>query len=115
MLVIIVFITVIIIVLIVIVFWKEKKNRQCNKPEEVYYSTVDEVKIQKIAKNKPEVANNETEAHYTDITENVYSTITNKVTLQLQDNPSYFIPSDHPYKIKDDPACEHKIIAYAIS
>jgi len=113
--VIIAFITVIIIVLIFIVFWKEKKNRRCNKPEEVYYSTIDEVKV-KIAKNKPEVVNSETEAHYTDIAENIYSTITNKVTLQLQDNPSYFIPSDHPHKIKDDPACEHKIVeeAYAI-
>ena len=101
---IIVFITVIIIALIVIVFWKEKKSRQCNKPEEVYYSTISGANVQKDAKSKPEIVNSEGEA-YMDMTKNVFPTITNKVA--LQDNPSYFIPFDHPHEIEDDLACAY--------
>ena len=108
--------------IIVVVFWKESKSKQCTKPEKVYYSTIDEAKLQGIAKNKLEAINSETnkeEPEYMEIFESAYSTIAGKVA--VQDNPYYSIPSDHPAKTKDNLAYaispEHQITiqAYAIS
>ena len=121
-LVIIVFITITVVVIIVVVFWKERKSKQCTKPEKVYYSTIDEAKLQGIAKNKLEAINSETnkeEPEYMEIFKSAYSTIAGKVA--VQDNPYYSIPSDHPAKTKDNLAyaisSEHQITiqAYAIS
>ena len=108
--------------IIVIVFWKEKTSKQCTKPEKVYYSTIDEAKLQRITKNKPEAINsemNKEEPEYMEISESAYSTIAGKVA--VQDNPYYSIPSDHPAKTKDNLAYaispKHQIMiqAYAIS
>ena len=90
--------------IVVIVFWKERKNRRCAKPEEAYYSTIDEIKLQGVTKSKPEVVDTEMskeQPQYMEISENVYST-PEKVALQLQNNPSYSV------KITDS-------LAYAIS
>ena len=78
----------------------EKKSKQCTKPD---YSTIDEAKLQRIAKNKLEAINSETnkeEPEYMEIFESAYSTIAGKVA--AQDNPYYSIPSEHPIKTKDN-------------
>ena len=84
----------------IIVGWKERKSKQHTKPEGVYYSTINETKLQQTSKNKPEATHSEVN----DIQlskENLKSadcTIADKVI--MQDNPSYSIPVN----MQDNPA-----------
>ena len=55
-LVVVVLIIITVVVIGIIVVWKERKNKQHTKTEDVYYSTIDETTLQK---NKPEATNNE--------------------------------------------------------
>ena len=83
------------------VVWKERKSKQQIKPEDVYYSTIDETTLQRSSKNKPKATHNEVddkeEPHYIfmEVVESAKCTKADKVV--IQDNPSYSIisvPSD---------------------
>ena len=108
-LVVVVLITITVVVIGIIVVWKERKNKQCTKPEGVYYSTIDETILQQTPKNKPELTHNEVDdkkptkenPQYTEIVKSADCTRADKVV--MQDNPSYSAPSDQ-VKMQDNPA-----------
>ena len=90
----------------IVVVWKKRKSEQNNKPEGVYYSTIDEI-LQRSPANKPEPVysemNDNKESQYMDITKGIHSTEqADKVT--MQDNPAYSIPSEHQVNMQDNPA-----------
>ena len=88
------------------IFWRERKSKRHTKEESVYYSTIDETKSQRTPKYKTETVYSEIvdeeEPCYMKTSKCTQSTMTEKVT--IQDNPSYFLLSDHHVKIEDNPA-----------
>ena len=110
-LVVVVFIIITVVVVGIIVVWKrKKKSKQHTEQEDVHYTTIDETTIKRSPANKPEPVYNEMndgqdsrEPQYMDIPEGIHSTKQpDKVT--MQDNPAYFIPSEHQVKLQDNPA-----------
>ena len=105
-LVVVVFITITVVVVGIIVVWKERKSKQHIKPEGVYYSTIDEIKLQRTPKNKPVANHSEVNdiqlskenPQYMEIIKSADCTIADKVI--MQDNPSYSVP----VKMQDNPA-----------
>ena len=53
-LVVVVLITITVVVIKMIVVWKERKSKQHTKPEDVYYSTIDETILPRLPTSKPE-------------------------------------------------------------
>ena len=108
-LVVVVLITITVVVIGIIVVWKERKSKQHTKPEDVYYSTIDETTLQRTPKNKPEATDNEVDdkklskenPQYMEIVISADCTRADKVV--IQDNPSYSVPSDQ-VKMQDNPA-----------
>ena len=97
----VVLIIITVVVIGIIVVWKERKSKQHIKPEDVYYSTIDETTLQRTSKNKPQATHNEVddkeEPHYIfmEVVKSAKCTKADKVA--MQDNPSYSIisvPSD---------------------
>ena len=109
-LLIIVLVTIIVAVIGITIFWRERKSKHHTQEESVYYSTIDETKSQRTPKHKPETIYSEIidvkvskeEPCYMKTSKCTQSTIAEKVT--IQDNPSYFLLSDHHVKIEDNPA-----------
>ena len=105
-LVVVVFITITVVVIGIIVVWKERKSKQHTKPEGIYYSTIDETKLQQTPKYKPEATHSEVNdiqlskenPQYMEIVKSADCTIADKVI--MQDNPSYSVP----VKMQDNPA-----------
>ena len=101
-LVVVVLIIITVVVIGIIVVWKKKKSIQHIKPEDVYYSTIDEITLPKSPTKKPAAESDyiemndkqdNKEPQYINIPDNSHSTKQgNKVA--MKDNPAYFIPSD---------------------
>ena len=93
----------------IIVVWKERKSKQQTKPEDVYYSTIDETTLQRTPRNKPKATHSEVDnmklskenPQYMEIGKSAKCTKADKVV--MQDNPSYSVPSDQ-VKMQDNPA-----------
>ena len=111
-LVVVVLITITVVVIGIIVVWKRKESKQNTIPEDVYYSTIDEITLQQTLKNKPEATHyyevddmqlSKEEPHYIymDIAKSADSTRADKVV--MQDNPFHLAPSDQ-VKMQDNPA-----------
>ena len=73
------------------IVWKAKKSKQCNKPEGIYYSTIDETKLRRTTNNKLEASHSELtdmqlgkeEPHYMEISKDTPgATVANKVEMQ---------------------------------
>ena len=101
-LVVVVLIIITVVVIGIIVVWKRKKTKQQTKPEDVYYSTIDETTLPRSPTNKPESdyiemndGQDNKEPQYVDIPDSVHST----KQVAMQDNPAYYIPSD---EMQDD-------------
>ena len=110
-LLIIVFVTIIVAVIGITVFWKEKKSKHHTKEESVYYSTINEIKLQRTPQNKPDTVYSEPtdvlqvskeKPCYVKTSKCVQPTIAENVI--LQDNPSYCVISGHHVKIEDNPS-----------
>ena len=113
----------ILIILVMIGIIILRKSRQHTKPEEPYYSTIDEIKLQRPLKTKQETAHgkmndvqvNKEEPTYIEMLENPQYTTSGNVTLQsdqshsVSSNNQVDIPSHNiPAKLQDNPS-------YAIS
>ena len=99
-LVVIVFIIITVVVIGIIVVWKREKSEQHTKPEGVYYSTINEIMLQRTPTNKPEAVYSEMndgqankEPEYMDISKSGQQA--DKII--MQDNPAYSV--EHQVKM----------------
>ena len=99
-LLVVVLITITIFVVGISIVRRAKKSKQCSKPESVYYSTIDETRLQRTTSMKSEAAHSELtdvwlskeEPQYMEIFRNTPgSPLADKV--KMQDNPSYSLSS----------------------
>ena len=109
-LVVLILITITIFVIGISIVRKAKKSMQCNKPEGIYYSTIDETNLQRTTNNQPEAPHSELtdmqlskeEPQYMEIFKNT-SGLPMADKVKMQDNPSYSLSSDQ-FKMQDNPA-----------
>ena len=111
-LVVVVFIIITVVVVGIIVVWKRKKTEQHTEQEGVYYTTIDEMTLQRSPANKPEPVYSEMndgqdskEPQYMDVFKSVLSTM-QKEKVSMQDNPAYAVSSEYQTKMQDDPYCQ---------
>ena len=109
-LVVVILITITIFVVGISIVRKAKRSMQSSKPEGIYYSTIDETKLQRTVNDKPEAPHseltdmqlNKEEPQYMEIFKNASgSPLADKV--EMQGNPSYSLSSDQ-VKMQDNPA-----------
>ena len=113
-LVVVVFIIITVVVVGIIVVWKREKSKQHTKQENVHYTTNDDTTVKRSTVTEPVYnemndGKDSREPQHMDIPEGIHSTKqSDKVT--MQDNPAYFIPSEHHVKLQDNPAYTIQLI-----